>query len=628
MTHDHEAVELAIASLDFELTLDERTRMEAGLAACAECQAIAASHLDVQRRLERLPVHDASPLVRQRVLRASLVPPRTRQWQILLVAAALFGLLLAGAVAAGAFRTDPLDPITDVPPASPPALGDVVSPEPSQDASASPPSSDGGGGGSVFGTPLEIDSIAHVVSGRLRIRSQPRVADDSAKYEPLLDVGARLMVLDGPVVADDYEWYHVTAWDPKDAGRSWPVGWVARGDHDGTPWIDALPDVCPQGVPSITTVLSLAPVERVACFGDRELELRAYVAGSDETYACDSDPGCVVDGPTWLSVLGGTYAEVDAQSGRPSASVLLIAIDPSGRVPETSIPRGSMADLVGRFDHPAAADCRARDGLAAGRTTDEAARLECRARFVLTSVRADPAYPVAGAAGITVSDRLRVRSAPGLESRQYELLTKGTPVWVVEGPVIAADYEWFKVVVPGLEVEGAPRVGWVAESNHGHERWLASHAVQCPAEDGLTVGALRRLERQAGTHGGFACFADASLQFRGEVEVSCGESHPTWQVDPEWLGPNAFYTLSISNGTTVISAHMRPDLGVPETCGGGLELGMRTIRAHFGDGDAEACTGPPPSGIAAGDAEALIAYWCRTALVVDAIDPMPGVIGP
>ena len=48
MTHDHEAVQLAVASLDFELTPAEQTRMEAGLAACPECAAIAASHLHVQ----------------------------------------------------------------------------------------------------------------------------------------------------------------------------------------------------------------------------------------------------------------------------------------------------------------------------------------------------------------------------------------------------------------------------------------------------------------------------------------------------------------------------------------------------------------------------------------------------
>src|SRR5688500_20337597 len=92
MSHEHEAVHLAVASLDFELTPDERRRMETGLASCAECAEIAAGHTDLARLLDRLPVHDASPHVRQRVMRAALVPPRERnQWPVLLAAAALLG---------------------------------------------------------------------------------------------------------------------------------------------------------------------------------------------------------------------------------------------------------------------------------------------------------------------------------------------------------------------------------------------------------------------------------------------------------------------------------------------------------------------------------------------------------
>jgi anti-sigma factor RsiW len=134
MSHDHEAVRLAVASLDFELSPDERRRMETGLEACEECAAIAASHVGFQSLLARLPVHDASPLVRQRVLRASLVTPRSRPWPVLLVAAALIGLLLAGGAAAiGAFRTDPLDPAVDLTRASPPASD---RPSPPAEASA------------------------------------------------------------------------------------------------------------------------------------------------------------------------------------------------------------------------------------------------------------------------------------------------------------------------------------------------------------------------------------------------------------------------------------------------------------------------------------------------------------
>jgi hypothetical protein len=625
MTHDHEAVQLAVASLDFDLTPDERTRMEAGLAACPECAAIAASHLQMQSMLQRLPAHDASPHVRQRVMRASLVPPRSNQWQVLLVAAALFGLLLAAAVAAGAFRNDPLDQITDVPPSSAPALGDVISPEPSQsqDPLASPP---GPGGGSVFGEALRLDSIAEVVSGRLRIRSEPRVADDSIKYEPLLPVGAHLMILEGPVVANDYDWYQVAAWDPADPEVAYPAGWVSRGDHDGTPWIAAKDDVCPRDTITMADVAGLAPAERVACYGNRELRLRAYVGGSPEPYECTADPGCAVDGPRWLTELGGWTAEFDAGT-KDAPTGPPLAVDPSGSVADSAIPGGAMIQVIGSFDHPAAEQCHALAGAASGPTTDRAARLQCRARFALKEMITDPAYPRLGA-GITASDRLRVRSAPGLEGERFELLSKGTPVWVVNGPIIAADYEWFQVIVPGVENDGVPRVGWVAESDHGGERWLARRTLKCPQPGDVTVDDLTRLMRTAEPHGGLACFRDSPIAFTGEVEMSCGESRPTWQVDPEWLGPHAFYTLAITNRTDVVNAHVRPDLGVPADCGGGIEAVTREIRGHFDDGDAEACAGPAPTGTSAADAEILIRFWCQAALVVDDIEPMPPLSGP
>ena len=47
------------------------------------------------------------------------------------------------------------------------------------------------------------------VSDDLRVRSEPRVADDSIKYEPLLPLGTELTVLDGPVSGSGYTWYKV-----------------------------------------------------------------------------------------------------------------------------------------------------------------------------------------------------------------------------------------------------------------------------------------------------------------------------------------------------------------------------------------------------------------------------------
>jgi hypothetical protein len=203
MTHEHEALELAVASLDFELTPAERTRMEAGLAACPECAALAASHIGLQNLLTQIPVHEASPIVRQRVLRAALVPPRRSQWQMLLVAAALLALLAAGAAVAGAFRHDPLDQLSNVPSSSPPALGDIVSPTPSGSAdpssSAAPPSvptsittgiADPTAGEQLLLGYVPRDIVADCVRSRTTA-SDPAIEGDVAGIDcPVTDSGA------------------------------------------------------------------------------------------------------------------------------------------------------------------------------------------------------------------------------------------------------------------------------------------------------------------------------------------------------------------------------------------------------------------------------------------------------
>ena len=178
-----------------------------------------------------------------------------------------------------------------------------------------------------------------------------------------------------------------------------------------------------------------------------------------------------------------------------------------------------------------------RGGLPSGRSRSgrsnhsrvSAARLSCRSRFVVTRVAGDADYPVAGTAGVTVSDDLRVRSDPGLAGERYELLPTGTPVWIAEGPVVAADYEWFQVVVPGVDVgDGVPRVGWVAASDHGVEPWLERAAVDCPDRTSIEVADLARLTSPGRTHEGVACFGSSTIRFRGTIDVACGVEGRAW----------------------------------------------------------------------------------------------------
>jgi hypothetical protein len=628
MSHDHDALQLAVASLDFELTRQEQARMRAGLLDCEECAAVASSHADLQRLLGRLPVRDASAEVRQRVLRSALVPPRDRQWPVLLAAAALLALLIGAAAAAGAFREPtPLDGAVTLPSSSPPALGDVESAQPTAtSAQGSPAPGQGPPGGPTVGTALVPDTLAKVVSGRLRIRSEPRVAADSIKYEPLLAVGDHLLILDGPVVANDYEWYQITAWRPGNLYASFPVGWVSRGDHDGTPWISARADACPSGVITMEIVSTLHPEERVACFADRPLRLRAFVMGGATTARCVPDPAVAcVDGPVWLTGLGGWRSMVDAQVETPSIGGPHLALDPDGPVAASELPEAGMLDIEGAFDHPASADCRpGATGPGAQPLTEPGARLACRMRFVVTKATVDDRYPAAGTPGITVSPNLRVRSGPGLTSERFELLVDGTSVWVAEGPVVAADYEWFKVIVPLVDAgAGVPRVGWVAASDHGAERWLARRTIDCPAAGAVRVADLARLLGSGYGDGGLACFGPSTIRFEGDLGLVCNDrDRPTWEWEPAWLSGNASRKLTISDGAARITARPHESLDVPLACGDGA--GRLAIEAHFDDEAATDCAGASARDAAPGVEVGDVAWlWCRATLVVDRLTQAP-----
>jgi serpin B len=74
------------------------------------------------------------------------------------------------------------------------------------------------------------------VSDALRVRSQPRVADDSVRYDPLLPLGTNLEVLAGPVDASGYRWYEVAPIGVHLQGGP-GTGWVASAAKTGEPWI-------------------------------------------------------------------------------------------------------------------------------------------------------------------------------------------------------------------------------------------------------------------------------------------------------------------------------------------------------------------------------------------------------
>ena len=167
-------------------------------------------------------------------------------------------------------------------------------------------------------------------------------------------------------------------------------------------------------------VADLHPQERVACFGDRPLTLRAYVTGSASGRSMHGRGGCRLPpraprgSPIGgrIVLLAPTRARRHTIDRRPAACLRVRTAPCRHRIS----PPGAMVDLGGAFDHPAARDCRpGPTGPGAEPLTTSVARLSCRARFVVTRIAVEGARlsDVRRRLGVTVTDELRVRSDPG-----------------------------------------------------------------------------------------------------------------------------------------------------------------------------------------------------------------------
>jgi serpin B len=87
-------------------------------------------------------------------------------------------------------------------------------------------------------------ALAITVTDDLRVRSQPRVAEASLKFSPLLPKGTQLVVIGGPTEGSGFSWLEVA---PVGLSLRGDVdsGWVAIADHDGTPWVAPAADDTP-----------------------------------------------------------------------------------------------------------------------------------------------------------------------------------------------------------------------------------------------------------------------------------------------------------------------------------------------------------------------------------------------
>ena len=209
----------------------------------------------------------------------------------------------------------------------------------------------------------------------LRVRSEPRVSVDSLKLEPLLPLGSRLYVLDGPVSASGYPWYEVVPLTSPDL----PSGWVASADRDGEPWIAADDFDCPPLPTDFRSLAALPAGVGLACFARVPITVQARLLWCN----------CNIDGswytPHWFFLASGSpnLLVEPGVTGVPSAPSdfadwFVLNLDPTGEQPNV-LPIGQVVEATGIFDHPAASSCTRTD-----MDGDPASSPGCRLEFAVT----------------------------------------------------------------------------------------------------------------------------------------------------------------------------------------------------------------------------------------------------
>jgi Tol biopolymer transport system component len=236
--HDHrEILALAAAEIDFDLDPDERQRLLEALETCSLCRRQVAAMRATATVLRR-PLDIGTPgRVRDVVIGSVLRRDRPIPGLRTLLAAGLSILVVLGGTAAfigtrGLGILPAASPSASVPaqsavaesspPPSPASGPDATQvPPPSPTTSPTP--------GQTAG-PLRPGEVAAMVTdGRLVIRTLPETGANSAIFKTRLYPGQRVVVLEGPVEGDGYQWLRVRLGDIE--------GWASAADRDGTPWL-------------------------------------------------------------------------------------------------------------------------------------------------------------------------------------------------------------------------------------------------------------------------------------------------------------------------------------------------------------------------------------------------------
>lgn len=206
-------------------------------------------------------------------------------------------------------------------------------------------------GSVVLDGPYPPGTAVRVTVGRLVVRSEPRPRAPSLY---VLDRNDVLILLGWPRRIEGRIWYEAVRSGtggelpplPSEFGGGERVaGWVTV--RDGAATVRTVAARCPDEV-TLAIVGAMLASERLACFGRDEITLSG-------TSGCASCAGATTDvaRPEWL--IGAFSAELLSVDPTLRLGDLAMRFSPDG--PERPAP-GSIVDVTGHFDDPAASTCR------------------------------------------------------------------------------------------------------------------------------------------------------------------------------------------------------------------------------------------------------------------------------
>lgn len=252
-----------------------------------------------------------------------------------------------------------------------------------------------------------------VVTNGLEVRVRPGLdapavpdpdADPDATDAMVLNAGRHVYVLAGPITRSGSDWYEIEGMG--DGAHSTAFGWVAGSSTTGVPWL--LPNVegCPEEMPEeLWELEDLEWGAGLACLGSRQLTFEATL-GSVET--CGMGEGWTVT-PRWLGypdrcVTSGLWvsdgmdydnirSDGDPYSmltGQMDAVIAPGAKHNPGKLTAGTEPKDwVLVSITGQFDHPAARSCQGVAGEEPVPWTADQIVLDCRATFVIISMRSE-----------------------------------------------------------------------------------------------------------------------------------------------------------------------------------------------------------------------------------------------